>query len=86
MRHHGLKLPTRQKLPIGTPKADWLIEVVDVATPVTMVSIVTTSKGVLALKLKQAVLSAGSENTVDRGNGVGCQATEQSSLLVYRQV
>lgn len=64
--HGSCKLHTSQKFPIGTLKVDWLIEVVVVTTPVTVISIVSTSKGVLALKLKQAVTSTGPENTVDR--------------------
>ena len=48
---------------------DWLIEIVEVVGPlavVTIVTMVTTRRGVFALKLKQTVTPTVPENTVDR--------------------
>lgn len=64
--HNRSKIPTSQKFPIGTPEAYILVEIVDVIGPVTVMRIVSSSKVVLALELKQSVSSTSPENTVDR--------------------
>jgi len=61
-----IRLNTSQKLPIGAPEFDWLIKIVEVARPVAVVTIITSGKGVFALKLKQTVTPTVPENTVDR--------------------
>ena len=81
-KHHGAKLLTSQKLPIGAPKFDWLIKIVEVARPVAVVTIITSGKGVFALKLKQTVTPTVPENTVDRWNGLSCKTKQTATDFV----